>query len=268
MTQKRSPRFSINKSHRNFTNEDAPRYFDNGISKSPPREHNSFKVVTYNIRFGKRSTIAADALRQDKALKNIDAVCLQEMDVIGVERIAQALKMNYIYYPAVLHPAHNREFGNAVLTRWPILQDKKLILPHLDEKKLQRIAVGALIEVKGRPVWLYSVHTKVFLTVNYRMSQTKAIIDSIPKNVHYSIVAGDFNTFTRKNFKAVTDVFLDCGYLAASDEVDWTFRHWAMLNRKTKLDHIFVRGLKPITATRVLHKKASDHMPVLAELAF
>lgn len=41
-----------------------------------------------------------------------------------------ALGMSWVYYPAIFRHRSDKDFGNAVLSRWPIIADKKIVLPH------------------------------------------------------------------------------------------------------------------------------------------
>jgi hypothetical protein len=63
-------------------------------------------------------------------LRGADVISLQEVDAAGAARIARALDMEFVYYPASIHPVEDTEFGAALLSGWPIERDWKLILPH------------------------------------------------------------------------------------------------------------------------------------------
>src|SRR6185436_13762504 len=105
-----------------------------------PRFHGEFagqpqaptvKVVTLNVKYSRRIGTVIQLLRDVEALRNPDVVALQEMDDAGTEAIARALSLNYVYYPGALHPKTGKNFGNALLSRWPMEADRKLLLPHL-----------------------------------------------------------------------------------------------------------------------------------------
>src|SRR5918999_3000170 len=87
-------------------------------------------IVSFNIEFARRIDAAIALLSSDPALRGADVILLQEMDAPGTQRIARALGMWYVYYPAIFHRRTRRDFGNAVLARWPIVGDAKLVLPH------------------------------------------------------------------------------------------------------------------------------------------
>ena len=101
------------------------------------------RVVTYNVQWGKHIDRAINVLQTRAPLPDADIVVLQEMDADGTRRIADALGMCWVYYPAAVHPKLGHDFGNAVLSRWPIVEDEKLMLPHIGGlRHAQRIATA------------------------------------------------------------------------------------------------------------------------------
>ena len=79
---------------------------------------------TYNLRWGRHVNRAIHVLQTRAPLRGADVVLLQEMDADGTERIANALEMFWVYYPAAIHPKRGRDFGNAILSRWPIVAEE------------------------------------------------------------------------------------------------------------------------------------------------
>jgi endonuclease/exonuclease/phosphatase family metal-dependent hydrolase len=63
-------------------------------------------------------------------LQGADIILLQEMDEAGTEHVARELAHNYVYYPASVPFMQGRNLGNAVLSRWPLTQPHKLLLPY------------------------------------------------------------------------------------------------------------------------------------------
>ncbi|MBI4420635.1 MAG: endonuclease/exonuclease/phosphatase family protein, partial [Gemmatimonadetes bacterium] len=117
------------------------------------------RLVTFNIQFGRHLDGVIELLRLAGSTDGPDIVTLQEVDDQQIGRIAHALQMSYVYYPTVVHPKTGRNYGNAVLSRWPIIEDRKLVLPHRGRwRDAQRAATGATIVVGGDTVRVYSVH--------------------------------------------------------------------------------------------------------------
>ena len=111
------------------------------------------RLVTFNIAHGQRIAEASQILAREPALRGADVIALQEMNGRGVEALAQALRMNAVYYPASLGPGDEGEMGNAVLSPWPIESSWKLLLPHLGRvKQRARAASAARVRIGERSV--------------------------------------------------------------------------------------------------------------------
>src|SRR5436190_132397 len=132
----------------NYPSALGPRYVGVAPARpdSAPGPH-ALRVVTYNVQFGRHIDRAINVLSTRAPLPGADIIVLQEMDAEGTRRIAEALGMSWIYYPAVVHPkAARQDFGNAILSRWPIVADEKLMLPHIaGQRHAQRIATAATV---------------------------------------------------------------------------------------------------------------------------
>jgi endonuclease/exonuclease/phosphatase family metal-dependent hydrolase len=242
---------------RNYPDPDGPRHHGEFAGQpSPP----AIKVVTMNLKYSVRIATAIQLLRQTPALKDADLVALQEMDDPGTAAIARALSLNYVYYPGAVHPKTGRDFGNAILARWPIEADAKLLLPHPGRfRKMRRIAVAATIRVRDVPVRFYSVHleTPGAVSAGQRRDQAAAIIQDAA-GFDRVVVAGDFN-----NEAIVAQAFRDAGYHWITRDVRNTISHW-------RWDHVFTRGLqlRDLASVGALEEKrdVSDHKPVWVEL--
>jgi len=94
---------------KNYT--DQPRY--ETLYGSATRPDETIRVVSFNVKFAE----AIAVFRDTPALREPDILALQEMDAPGTERIARALEMNSIFFPAAVHSKTGRDFGNALLSR-------------------------------------------------------------------------------------------------------------------------------------------------------
>lgn len=245
----------------NYRSEEGPRFANlNGISQKTPSKR--LKIVTYNIHHARKIDKAIQIFKNNKHVNNTDILCLQEMDESSIERMANELKFNYIYYPAIKHPRYGKNFGNAILSKYPMIEDKKIILPHVRELNMQRIAISAKIKVGGQTIRVFCLHMKVFLKTQYRTMQVRKLLSLIKPQQHHVIVAGDFNTFTKKGYEAVVLPLEESHFELATHNVGWNYKHWYLLNKKSALDHIFTRGFKVNHTGKVTSRKASDHVPV------
>ncbi len=214
-------------------------------------------AVSFNIAFARHVDAAIAVLESDRAVVEADVILLQEMDESGTRRVAHALGMAYVYYPGTFHLRTHRDFGSAVLSRWPIVDDAKILLPHLGRfGQLQRIATAATVRVAGMPVRVYSAHlgTMIDATAAARRAQLGAILaDAEP--YPRVVIGGDMNSH------GVGRLCRARGYL-------WPTEHGPRTTRFGRWDHIFFKGLAdPLdeSAGTVLDVRgASDHRPVWA----
>jgi endonuclease/exonuclease/phosphatase family metal-dependent hydrolase len=219
------------------------------------------KVVTFNIRYAIHVDRAIVLLRDREPLRGADIVVLQEMDAPGVDRIARALGDDYVYYPGAFHPTGGKDFGNAVLARGPIADDRKIILPHWSRfRQMQRIAVAATVSLRGDRIRVYSVHLANVgdLGRSDRADQAAAILRDAQGWSGPAIIAGDFN-----DRDTVATAFQAAGF-------QWLTRDIGPTVHVSSWDHIFARGFRlaaPGAAAVVADNGgASDHRPVWAEL--
>jgi endonuclease/exonuclease/phosphatase family metal-dependent hydrolase len=224
------------------------------------------KVVSYNISFAGNIDAAIYELSEFDDLKDADIILLQEMDETGTEEIAQALGYNYVYYPASIHNRHNKNFGNAILAKWPIHAPEKIILPYKSPRNQEiRIAVKAVVLLDGLEILTYSVHTETFwLGHDKRTAQIDALINSIDPGFQYIVVGGDFNTLTPGSIKELEQSFNEIGMERATQGVDYTAQYGPS---KSVLDHIFTGGMSLIEAGKSEEARASDHLPIWTKLA-
>jgi endonuclease/exonuclease/phosphatase (EEP) superfamily protein YafD len=139
---------------RNYVSPDGPRYAGvPGASRLIDHPDSTrLRVVSFNIAFARQVDSGIALLTSEPALRGADVILLQEMDEKATGRIAEALGLWYVYYPAVLAFRTRRPFGNAVLSCWPIVEDGKIVLPHISRfSRTQRTATAATI--RSAHVW-------------------------------------------------------------------------------------------------------------------
>ncbi len=258
------------KSH-DFILANEPRYASLDIRNGKEINNGIIKMVSYNIRLGEKIDEAIELFKNNEDLKDADIICLQEMDPQGVKEIAESLNTNYVFYPACVHPENNKEFGNAILSVWPIRNDKKILLPLSNADrlfKLQKIAVMADVMIGYETINVSCVHLGTVITPKQRKEQVIKILSQIPDSARYCIITGDFNTYTEKQKTTVVNTFKDAGFNFASEDIGWTYKYWYLLNKKATLDLIFTRGFIKQTSGKVTNRRASDHMPIWSDLKF
>jgi endonuclease/exonuclease/phosphatase family metal-dependent hydrolase len=219
-----------------------------------------FRVATFNVKFSRHPDRAIALFRDHPELAAADVVALQEMREDAVASIASALGYDYVYYPSAFHPSAHGNFGNAVLSRWPIVEDRKLPLPHLSRwRKLQRVACVAVVQAGARRVRVYSVHleTPFGISRKQRHDQAHAIVEDAQHAREAVVIAGDFNS------RWIATDFEDAGFRWVSEDLGGTFRWF-------EWDHVFARGfdVRPQPKGGIVRdtRGASDHRPVWVDL--
>lgn len=219
----------------------------------------TLRVVTYNVQWARHIDRAIHVLQHREPLIDADIVVLQEMDPDGTRRIADALGMAWVYYPSAIHPKRGLDFGNAVLSRWPIVADRKLILPHIAGlRHAQRIATAVTVLVDSIPVRVYSAHlgTPTDIRPAKRRDQARAIIEDASR-YPVVIVAGDMNSH------GIGKEFVAQGFV-------WPTEHNGFTTAFFNWDHVFLKGFAPPLAQQksagIIRDtlRTSDHDPVWA----
>ena len=254
------------KTRHNYTHPRYPRYVSLNSLSFKPDFDGTIKVITYNIRLSKKTEKALVLLTAHDDLNDADIICLQEMDHSGVDLIARSLNYNYVYYPAIQHPRSTKDFGNAILSKWPIISDRKIILPKTGAGKLQRIAVNATISVNGTKISVFSIHMKIYTRPRQRRMLINYILSAIEPNVKNCIVAGDFNTFSKSSRRSFLEPLKEADFENATESIGWTYKYWYLLNKRAALDHILIKGMSVINSGKVINRKPSDHIPVWGEM--
>ena len=244
---------------RNYPTAENPRYAG-GPAHSVAGERaatKALRVVSFNIKFSLQVDSAITLLASDPALSRADALLLQEMTEEATRQIAEALGMWYVYYPAIFHFRSKRLFGNAVLSRWPIVEDRKIVLPHLSRfAHTQRTATAVTIRVGQALLRLYSTHlgTMADLTPAARRDQLRAILSDAEQYPHV-VIGGDMND-------------AGVGQVARGRGYAWPTQHGPATHRLGRLDHIFLKGLsapgRAASGTVLDVGGASDHLAVWA----
>ena len=191
----------------------------------------SLRIVTFNVKHGKRVDGAIGALKTHPDLRDADILLLQEMTGAGVEAIARALSVEAAYYPASNH--QGRDNGNAVLSRWPIMSSWKVPLPHAARTTGEaRAAVGVRLLVGDRLFLAYSVHisSPFALTPTQRNDQVAAVLADAAASAEPAVIGGDFNGWR------IGRQLEGAGYA-------WVTRDVGPSLVSFSVDHIFTRGL-------------------------
>jgi endonuclease/exonuclease/phosphatase family metal-dependent hydrolase len=242
---------------RNYPDPDGPRYAGGQAVLPQPRAE--LRIVSFNIEYGRQIETAIALLRTDP-LRDADVIALQEMDAQGVARIAEALAVNYVFFPSALLPKTGRDFGAALLSPWPLLEPRKLLLPHASRiVGTRRAATIATLDRGVDRYRVYSVHLPSPLGVSGadRRDQARAVIADSEGAKDPVLISGDMNA------RGLGELFEERGFLWLSKAVGTTTRRYGL---SFSFDHVFARGLaSDVTYEAGVvrdNRKASDHRPI------
>lgn len=246
-------------------------------SKRPPGR---VRVVTYNVH----SCIGTDGkitpARVARLLRQYepDIVALQELDVgrgrtRGVDQvrhIAETLGMESLFYPAIR--LKQEQYGNAILSRFPLRLIQAAALPRLAGHSYLEPRGAILAEVDTDGVRLQILTTHLGLLGQERLIQVEALLGPQwllhPSRQGPLVLCGDFNALPRSSAyrllaRSLRDV--QVGLRGHRPRRTW-FSHFPL----ARVDHIFVTRDVQVLAVQVprseLSTKASDHLPVIADL--
>jgi endonuclease/exonuclease/phosphatase family metal-dependent hydrolase len=132
-------------------------------------------VVTWNIQNGRGCDGVIDLARTARVIRAMgeaDVICLQEVarhEAIfgGTDQVAE-LESLFSNFKVIFGPTlsrNERQYGNVILSRLPVLQTFNHLLPHPGEggiKHMQRAAVEAVVETKAGPLRVMSTHLEYF----------------------------------------------------------------------------------------------------------
>jgi endonuclease/exonuclease/phosphatase family metal-dependent hydrolase len=214
------------------------------------------RVVTFNVERGRRVERAIAALQAHPELRGADVIALQEMSADGVEALARALRMNSVYFPASREPGGGADWGNAILSPWPLEDARKLLLPHrsLGSRRARTATRARLLRPAGA-LRVYSTHLgSVWGTTEARRrDQAEVILADAAAAAEPVVIAGDFNS------RELGRLFVGQGYC-------WPTRDVGPTVDRHSVDHVFARGLcaGPAAPAGVARDvaDASDHRPV------
>lgn len=240
----------------------------------------TLRVATYNIHKGVQGLGPVRRLEIHNighAIEQLDAdlVCLQEVRQVHrkeekyFKRWPELPQADFLApegYEAIYKTnavTTHGEHGNALLSRWPVLQHQHEDMS--DHRFEQRGLLHAEVQIQGRSVHVIVVH--LGLIPASRIRQVMQLLTFIEREISPDepvVVAGDFNDWGQRVGKM----------MAGASLIEWTQpRAWTYPSRLpiVQLDHVYARGLRP-TGVLVPHgriwRQMSDHLPLVAEFHF
>jgi endonuclease/exonuclease/phosphatase family metal-dependent hydrolase len=231
------------------------------------------RVLTYNIHHGQGEDGKFDLPRLARVISDLkpDLAALQEVDC-GTKRASGADQAAELGRLTGMHAVFGKamdfsggQYGQAVLSRWPILHEKTHQLGH-DPDSEPRIALSVSVRpVADRPEFTFvGTHLDHVKDHRLRLRQARRLNELFVKDDGGPVIlVGDLNdTPQSEPIKAMSEHWLR----SAGDAPQAT---WPAKDPAKKIDYILLRpaGRWRVVEVRVIEEKiASDHRPVLAVL--
>jgi endonuclease/exonuclease/phosphatase family metal-dependent hydrolase len=243
-----------------------------GALEAHSEEPHVLRVLTYNIHHGEGTDGKLDLERIATVIRSVepDVVALQEVDrrtrrtneVDQPARLGRLTQMKAIFERNI--PFEGGEYGNAVLTRLPVVSHTNHRLPsHYEGEQRGALAVELRVKEDGPTFMFIATHLDYRPRDAERRESAATINRLVEKRPNEpAILAGDLNALS------------DTEVLADFDKV------WNRANRDPlltfpskepvrQIDYILYRPADRwrIIETRVIDEPvASDHLPLLAVL--
>ncbi|HEY9183698.1 MAG TPA: endonuclease/exonuclease/phosphatase family protein [Salegentibacter sp.] len=231
------------------------------------------KVISYNIHHAnppsQPDSIDIDAIVRVIKDQDADLVALQEVDS-GTERsgegnqaamIAEKLNM-YFYFSKALN-FNGGEYGNAILSKYPIEEAETHPLPNDPEADTEDrvMATGKIRLPGGNKIIFASTHLDYKANSPSRIRQLKRILEIVEKMNLPVILAGDFNDVPgSETIDLLTSAFrLSCNNCPPTIPVIAPSRAIDFIAYKHPQQKFSTKAHKVIEETY-----ASDHRPVFA----
>lgn len=244
-----------------------------GDSPQPEVQKKKLNLLTYNIRHGapynsdviNLANIAA-VIKQSKA----DVIALQEVDVNTkrssnvddqidqAKKLAELLGMEYYFSKSISYK--EGEYGNAILSKYPLSNKRRFDLPHVAGGEQRSIALATVTLPDGKTFEFGSTH---FDLNTIRVEQAQFLNDLSTQLNKPLFIGGDFNATQDSeemirlkkefNFSCMGACQFTIPVVSPTKAIDFI-----VYNPLAKQTYTFLSGVS------MTGQYASDHLPVLA----
>lgn len=247
-------------------------------------------VMSYNIAHGRGMDGRVDLGRIAGVIRSsgADIIALQEVDSHYSGRsgfldqaacLAEMLDMSYSYGPNLVEPPllpgqPARKYGNAVLSRFPIKYAVNHAYREVEkppEDAEPRGVLETVIDLGGTYLSLFNTH--LALHEEGLRSNIGELLEIADDTLFPAVIAGDFNAVPdHPEIERVRLRFQDAFEgVRPAESLTYPSRYKDDTGIDTepaaRIDYLFYRGAEFIRNARVIDTNASDHMPIVADLA-
>ena len=235
------------------------------------------RVMTYNVHacVGMDGELSPERIARLIGQSGANIVCLQELDVFRhrsgnrdqAHAIAMHLEMNFQFHPA--WHLEEEQFGNAILTRFPLRVVESKGIHHHKSDRSRRSALWVEVRVDGATK-LQVINTHLSIFPKEQLIQAKELSEEWVQPAALLgpvVLCGDFNARPGSaTYRAFASKLSDVESFNNFPTRSTYFSPFPV----SRVDHIFVTDElvgqhSQVIETRVA-KVASDHLPLIADL--
>lgn len=235
------------------------------------------RVATYNIHHGAGPDDVLDLEHVAREIDsfNADIIGLQEVDKHWSSRsgnvdqpawLGKRLNMHVVYaanldLPPVNPGEPNRQYGTAVLSRYPITWSRNTLLPKFPAGE-QRGLLETVINVRGQSVRFATTHLQHNNNLE-RQEQATKIVELLGQATEPTILVGDLNAVTgTPEITTIKNLLVD-GWDKVGKGPGYTI---PVVNPTARIDYILGTADVRFRRSTVPWTDASDHLPLTADL--
>ncbi|CAN5681955.1 endonuclease/exonuclease/phosphatase family protein [soil metagenome] len=234
-------------------------------------------VATFNIHHGRGVDERRDLARIARVIREsgADIIGLQEVDrhfdrrsefqdqltVLGGLLDMHVAFVRTLQLPPIVPGEPLRQYGNAVLTRYPIARSSEEALP-FDAGSEPRGALLATIDAPGGPLHVAVSHLGVTSSAE-RERQAAALRSALGPSPSRTVVLADVNAEPGSDEARALSRGLTDAWPAVDDGPGLTFPATGPTRR---IDHVLVSPDLRVLSARVPPGDAADHLPVVVDV--
>ncbi|MBK8020996.1 MAG: endonuclease/exonuclease/phosphatase family protein [Chloroflexi bacterium] len=239
-------------------------------SPNAPQGAARFTILTFNVQ---TATENLDSLAALIRAADADIVALQELSAPAAAFLGEALAD--LYPEQALHPQEVPNWGQGILTRFPLLANE---FWRNEQIEVAQGHMWAQIEIAGQAVTVFSTHPvpplsfEKGLTLQQHSREIAILLERAAQHDTPQLLVGDFNmTELMDEYQRVTERYVDTFRQAGSGGLGFTFPAGQRLPLPPviRIDYIFhTDEFQGLNAYPLARSSESDHLPFWAELAF
>lgn len=236
------------------------------------------KVMSYNIHRGNPPEAGADVIDLQQAANVIrsqqpDLVALNEVDKftrrsgVSLDEARELGRLTGMYYFfAKAMDYDGGQYGDAVLSKYPIIDSIRYALPPYNVKGIEPRDIAMItVEVSGKKILFASTHLDHTGNEEYRILQANTIVnDILPKLKYPLIIAGDWNATPDSKPISILTQILVSGCSGSGCPLTFPYN-----NPDRSIDYIMFTPDDQFTFMSykaIPGMIASDHLPLVAEV--